>query len=367
MDFPCPGCGGQLHWKPTAGAMECPYCGTTVDDPHAASSVEIEEYRLDEAAEAAPRGWGAERTSVSCDGCGAIHEVAPDEQAGECPFCGSAQIHGEASGGDVIAPESVLPFAVERNDAVRQFRGWLSGLWFRPSSLKGSAQIESIAGIYIPAWTFDTDAHSQWQAESGEYYEEEETVQVEENGQTVEKTRKVRKTRWSDAAGTHDGHYDDWLVQASGGLDQVALKGLLPFELGELRPYDATYLSGFKAERYAVGLDEALGVAENEIGGAERNACRKLVPGDTQRNLQVRTTFADVRFKHTLLPIWVAAYRYEGQVYRYLVNGHSGKAYGDAPYSKWKIAAFIAFIIFMVLGCMGAFGAFGTAGALLAR
>jgi len=366
MDFPCPGCGGQLHWKPEAGAMQCPYCGTTVEDPHASSSVEIEEYRLDEAASAAPKGWGTERTSRSCDGCGAIHEVDPAEQAGACPFCGSAQIHDEASG-DVISPESVLPFGVERNEAVRKFRGWLGGLWFRPSSLKASAQIESIAGVYIPAWTFDTQAHSQWQAESGEYYDEEETYEAEEDGETVERTRPVRKTRWSDAAGTHDEAYDDWLVQASGGLDQVALKGLLPFELGELRPYDTTYLSGFKAERYAVGLDEAWGVAENEIGAAERNACRKLVPGDTQRNLAVRTTFSDVRFKHTLLPVWVAAYRYEGQVYRYLVNGHSGKAYGDAPYSKWKIALFVLFLVALVLGCMGAFGAFGTAGALLAR
>lgn len=366
MDFPCPGCGGQLHWKPTAGAMECPHCGTTVDDPHASSAFEIEEYRLDEAAAAASKGWGTETRTVSCDGCGAVHDVPPDLAAGSCPFCGSAQIH-DAPGDDVLSPESVLPFAVDPNAARNAFRGWLSGLWFRPSSLKSAAQLESLAGVYVPAWAFDAAARSDWQAESGTHYDEEETYEAQEDGKTVTRTRTVRKTRWSQAAGTHDGTYDDWLVQASGGLDQTALKSLLPFELAQLRPYDATYLSGFRAERYAVGLDEAWGTAEKELGAAERNACRKEVPGDTQRNLQVRTTFRDVRFKHTLLPVWIAAYRYEGQVYRYLVNGHSGKAYGDAPYSKLKIALFVMGLIAMVLGCMGLLGAFGTAGAVLAR
>jgi predicted RNA-binding Zn-ribbon protein involved in translation (DUF1610 family) len=367
MDFPCPGCGGQLHWKPTAGAMECPYCGTTVDDPHAGSSYEIEEYRLDDAAAAAPKGWGTETRTVSCDGCGAVHDLDPQIAAGSCPFCGSAQIHDAAEQADVLSPESVLPFAIDDKAARAAFRGWLSGLWFRPSSLKSAAQLESLAGVYVPAWSFDARAASDWQAESGEYYYVEEDYEAEEDGKTVTRTRKVRKTRWTQAAGTHTAHYDDWLVQASGGLDQAALKGLLPFSLDHLKPYAATYLSGFRAERYAIGLDEAWGTAEKELGSAERNACRKEVPGDTQRKLAVRTTFSDVRFKHTLLPIWIAAYRYEGQVYRYLVNGHSGKAYGDAPYSKLKIAAFVAAIVLAILGCMGVFGAFGTAGALLAR
>ena len=132
-------------------------------------------------------------------------------------------------------------------------------------SLKTAAQLENIHGVYIPAWTFDAQSYSQWEAESGEYYYEDEEYEAEEDGKMVVRTKQVRKTRWRDANGERRGAYDDWLIQASKGLDQAALKGLLPFDLGELKAYDAAYLSGMNAERYAVGLDDAWAIAQKEL------------------------------------------------------------------------------------------------------
>jgi hypothetical protein len=45
-----------------------------------------------------------------------------------------------------------------------------------------------------------------------------------------------------------------------------------------------------------------------------------------------------VTFKHILLPVWVAAYRYGGKPYRFVVNGQTGKVQGERPYSAIKIA-----------------------------
>lgn len=47
-------------------------------------------------------------------------------------------------------------------------------------------------------------------------------------------------------------------------------------------------------------------------------------------------------FKHVLLPIWAAAYRYNGASYRFVVNGQTGKVMGERPYSAWKIAGAVA-------------------------
>ena len=44
-------------------------------------------------------------------------------------------------------------------------------------------------------------------------------------------------------------------------------------------------------------------------------------------------------FKHILLPVWLAAYKYRGKTYRFVVNGQSGRVQGERPYSAWKIAA----------------------------
>ena len=45
------------------------------------------------------------------------------------------------------------------------------------------------------------------------------------------------------------------------------------------------------------------------------------------------TDYSDETFKHILLPIWMAAYKYGGKSYRFLVNGQTGEVQGERPYS----------------------------------
>lgn len=367
MEFPCPSCGAELRWSPGQGTLSCPHCGHAAAPPAVEPVADpLEELPLTQAALSAPKGWGTETRSMKCSACGAVHDQPGSVEAARCPFCGAAQLAPEASG-DVIRPGSLVPFAIEEKEAVRRFREWLGGLWFRPGSLRTEAQLHGIAGVYVPVWTFDATASSRWTAESGTHYQVEKEVTEVVDGKSVTRRKKVTETRWSPASGTHRQRYDDWLIQASGGLDQAALKGLLPFELDKLRPYESTFLAGFRAERYGVGLDEAWKLAQKEVGGAERSACAAEVPGDTHRNLKVHTSFSEVTFKHVLLPVWIAAYRYQGQVYRYLVNGQTGKATGDAPYSMAKIALAVVVFVVAVLGCMGLLSAFGLLGAAASR
>ena len=55
----------------------------------------------------------------------------------------------------------------------------------------------------------------------------------------------------------------------------------------------------------------------------------------------------DVTFKHVLLPGWLAAYKYRGQSYRFVVNGQTGKVQGERPWSwvKITIAVILAAIV----------------------
>jgi len=45
-----------------------------------------------------------------------------------------------------------------------------------------------------------------------------------------------------------------------------------------------------------------------------------------------------VTFKHILLPVWLAAYKYNGKTYRFVVNGQTGRVQGERPWSAIKIA-----------------------------
>jgi hypothetical protein len=62
-----------------------------------------------------------------------------------------------------------------------------------------------------------------------------------------------------------------------------------------------------------------------------------------------------------LLPVWIMAYRFRDQLYRFLVNGQTGRSTGQAPLSWTKIlvaAGIVLLVALLVLalasGAMGA-------------
>ena len=74
----------------------------------------------------------------------------------------------------------------------------------------------------------------------------------------------------------------------------------------------------------------------------------RFLPGDTSRDVQVQTTFDHVNSDLCLLPVYVLSYQYGGKLYRFLVNGQTGKWWGEKPVSwrriGWAIAAGIGLI-----------------------
>jgi hypothetical protein len=84
-----------------------------------------------------------------------------------------------------------------------------------------------------------------------------------------------------------------------------------------------------------------------------RAACRAQVPGGQCRNLTVETTWSALATKNGLLPFWIAAYRYRGRSFAYLVNGATGSAAGSAPWSWWKIGAAVLAAALVLLWLAG--------------
>jgi len=60
----------------------------------------------------------------------------------------------------------------------------------------------------------------------------------------------------------------------------------------------------------------------------------------------------DVTFKHILLPVWLAAYKYRGKTYRFVVNGRTGAVKGERPWSwvKITIAVLLGAIVAGIIG-----------------
>lgn len=345
--YRCPQCGGEMNYDANAQQMVCGYCEYAMPMPQSEGQRAIVEYDLEHGlAMARERGFGAEVKTISCQECGASVSFPDNVTAHACDFCGSAQVLEQSDNRNVIRPESLVPFQVDRDGASDKFSGWLKGLWFRPSNLKHQASVSEMSGVYVPYWTFDAQVHSDWTAQAGYYYYETEYyTEKDADGNIVEKSRQVRHTRWEPAWGARNDSYDDILVCASKGLPEKLADKLKTFDTTQLRSYEASFLSGWKAEEYAVTLNDGWKQAVEEIESTQHQRCSGDVPGDTQRSLNVTNTYSDETFKHILLPIWISAYRYNDKIYRFLVNGQTGEVTGNAPYSVFKIVLFIAFIV----------------------
>jgi len=344
--FPCQNCGAKLSYDATTQGLACPYCGhkqavVAAGPPGAVREIPIEEgYRL------AERGLGTPVTQVVCSDCGATVNVSPGEQTAKCAFCGSHQVLPREASGQEIRPESLVPFRVDKASANGTFEKWLGELWFRPSDLKRMAKVQEMGGVYIPFWTFDAQVDSRWTAEAGYYYQETEWYN---DAQGNRQSRQVTKTRWEPASGYRSDFFDDTIVCASKGLPANLVEKFRSWTTKELVPYQPHYLAGWKAESYAIDLMPAWGMGQSIMADTQRSRCSRDVPGDTQQNLSVQNAYSRVTFKHVLLPIWIAAYRYGGKPYQFLVNGQTGEVVGKAPWSFWKIFFLVVALLAVVV------------------
>jgi hypothetical protein len=65
----------------------------------------------------------------------------------------------------------------------------------------------------------------------------------------------------------------------------------------------------------------------------------QLSTGQPTRNFRFGAgNWADLTFKHVLLPLWTGTYHFQGQDYRVLVNGQTGKVSGKKPRDNVKLA-----------------------------
>jgi LSD1 subclass zinc finger protein len=345
LRFNCSGCAAPVEYEPGTASMKCPFCGK--EQAIQAPQRPISEHDIAEL-EVVPRteaqGFGTDARYFKCDKCGATSTLSGGQMTARCAFCDSPVVVEVPPVAGMVMPESLVPFAVNKDKAIQLYRDWIAGLWFRPSDLKKRADLAKLDGCYVPHFTFDANANSQWSGYAGHYYYETESYSAMENGRSVRKTRQVRKVRWQFRSGTHAAFYDDVLVNASMGLPQGMLARIHPYHLTGLVPYAPSYLSGFKAEAYSVDPRSCWQTARGEMQGRETQACSTLLDGDTQRDLVVNTDYQGVRWKHLLLPVYVSSYLYGAKTFSFMVNGQTGEVQGDAPYSWAKIGAVVAVV-----------------------
>jgi hypothetical protein len=147
--------------------------------------------------------------------------------------------------------------------------------------------------------------------------------------------------------------FDDVLVLASTALPDRFRRTLVHWDLTRLEPYQPEYLAGFRAEAYTIELENAFTEAR---GIMDRQILRDIkfdIGGDRQRVDDVDTRLSEMTFKHILVPVWIAAYKFRGRSFRFVVNGQTGEVVGERPWSPFKIA--LAVIAGLILAAVVGF------------
>jgi len=367
--FPCGQCGASLTFQPGQRELVCDWCGhrqtigpgparapgrqpdDSGDDPALQWSegrrppgAALREIPLDQGLDlyrGAPEIVQTVRT-LSCPNCGAQVDLEDDHHAGACPFCATPVVT-DTGPTRRIRPQGVVPFALTEAQARAAMTAWLGRLWFAPSGLTAYARKDRrLAGVYSPFWTFDADSESGYRGQRGDAYyvmvQDTQTV----NGQTRTVSRQERRIRWTPVSGRVARQFNDVVIPASTALPPAFSEAMKPWDLTALADYDPAFLSGFQAEGYTVALSDGHAAARRQMAQVIHQDARRSIGGAEQRLDHVESRFANETFKHVLLPIWAAAYRYNGKSYRFVVNGQTGAVMGERPWSAWKIAAAVA-------------------------
>ncbi|SOH92568.1 hypothetical protein SAMN06273572_101415 [Monaibacterium marinum] len=337
--FPCGTCGSDLRFAPGERLLRCDHCGATEGMPAASpwdrSAVAENDIRGALATTAEPEM--EETRVVQCTSCGAQVEFDPNEHAAECPFCASPMVTGTGINRH-IKPRGILPFDIDQGGGQNAMQKWLRGLWFAPNALKKYARSDhKLQGIYLPYWTFDAQTETDYRGQRGTKHK-----------RTVSDGKKQTTIRWRPVSGHVSHFFDDVLVTGSRTLPENQIRKISHFDLSALEPYRPQFLAGFRAEAYSIDVVEAKTLAEQMIDGEVQTLIKRDIGGDRQRIDDMQVTLSDVTYKHILVPVWIAAYRFRGKSYRFVVNARTGAVTGERPWSPVKIA------IAVVLGAIAA-------------
>lgn len=328
----------ERNEAPPPHGHACPRCGSPVEDGDQFCNA------CGAPQEVAAHPDAPAMRSIECKNCGSLLNIPADERSITCPFCDSNYVVDlPATASDRQPPEFVLGFAVTPEQALEKFREWLkTGGMFRPGDLHQAKIEDKLRGVYLPFWSFSMLAQSNWSAEIGEYWYRTETYTVTVNGKTEMRTRQVRETEWWPLRGRHHRYYSGYLVSASRGLPQQYAEQIKPYRMEALKRYQPYFLAGWLSEEYSVERDDALTICQQEFCRREQDNVGHFMPGDTHNSLAVTTDYSDINSDLILLPVYLLSYRYGEKLYRFLLNGQTGKTAGDRPWSGKRIGIAVA-------------------------
>lgn len=330
QEYKCPCCAGAITFDSHLQKMKCPYCDTefAVEDLQAYDNVLQAERpdRMEWDTDALQSEWQGDETdglrSYICRSCGG--EIVGDATtaATSCPFCGNPVIMTEQFSG-VLKPDLVIPFKLDKKAAKEALERHYSGKKLLPKIFKDQNHIDEIKGIYVPVWLFDThtDANVRYRATRIHSWSDAHYHYTKTSFYTVIRSGSVA--------------FEAVPVDGSQKMPDDLMESIEPFDLSDAVDFKTAYLAGYFADKYDVTAEQSISRANERVKMSTEQIFAGTVHGfATVTPESTNVQFTGGKIRYALYPVWLLNTTWNGNQYKFIMNGQTGKLAGDLPIDK---------------------------------
>lgn len=401
--YRCKGCGANTIFDPATQKMKCEFCNAlfSIDEykdntneeisgidintlasnnkdqkfvpyapPRSNSQNRPKLFEYDKASfKRSDRSWNVEETSdmnvYNCSSCNA--EIVASNISGTitCPYCDNKLVLVNKFSGD-LKPDFIIPFAKTKEDAIKAYYEHLDkSKIYLPKIFAASNHIDEIHAIYVPFWFYDATIQVDYKADGINHTIWDEGLMQYTKHTYFEISRSGKVTFENIPSDSSKKMRDDM-------MDSIA-----QYDLSAAKPFDASFLSGFIAEKYDVLPEENLDTIVTRM----KKSIDDFVSGsvteyDQVENEEFQYSISNGKIKYGLMPVWYLNTTYKNKHYEFAMNGQSGQIVSDdLPKNKMKviyhgcICSLVWGFIFLIVGLiplgLGAFLLAMIAGPLL--
>ena len=353
MVYKCPQCGAPLTFDADKQSWVCKYCLGSFEVEQL-EEILAEKQQDGGASQEEPEAVQPERRTsgiedddfnqnarvYTCPDCGAEIVTDATTAATFCVFCHNPAIIQSQLSGD-YRPSKVIPFKFDKEKAKETFKKWCRKKPLVPAIFKSAPELEKITGMYLPFWLYDCDV-------AGSMHATAQKIRTWRTG-----NYEYTETQYFEIFRDGTMFFKGVPADGSSKMEDNMMDLLEPFYYDQLIDFSMPYLSGYLAEKYDQDQNAVFPRIEKRVNEDTISELRESIKGYAavqveQSNVLFRSKFAD----YALLPVWMQTYKYNGKNYLFAMNGQTGKAVGNLPYSFKRAAAWfggIAAAVFAIL------------------
>ena len=269
-----------------------------------------------------------------CTGCGAAIVLDVNTSMNtRCSWC-----RNELTMNKVIdtefTPNGIIPFAISKDTALKNFRKWTRKHWFVRSDFAAKDSDIEIKAIYYPFYAIDRSAHYDITATG-------ERNTSRRSGNYIITRHEQYSIRTPSMA-----YVDDFeLVSLTSIKNQLIINSIEPYDWTKVRAFDYAFLNTFAAQHRDISLETIAGEVDRKLTALIYDDIKKDLNRATRmQNIKIlyHTGPVEDSIAYCLAPAWLITYidKKDKKTYFFALNGQTGKTSGILPVSYQKLILF---------------------------